>query len=57
MYIKSGVANNKSKGSYEGFANHGEDISAFNPDVVATETLVFMVVGLKVMLKSLDLAL
>ena len=47
MYIKSDVVYNKSKGCYEGFANFGEDISAFNPDVVATEALVFMLVGLK----------
>lgn len=47
MYVKSGVVYNKSKGCYEGFANFGEDIIAFDPDVIATEALVFMLVGLK----------
>eukprot|EP00794_Sanderia_malayensis_P004076 gene4076-4630_t len=47
MYIKSGVVYSKSKGCYEGFANFGENIFAFDSDVVATEAIVFMLVGLR----------
>ena len=32
--------------SYDGFVNYGEDIIAFDEDIVATEALVFMLVGL-----------
>ena len=47
MYIKSGIVYNKSNGNYEGFANFGGDISAFDPDAMATEALVYMLVGLR----------
>ncbi|XP_046862795.1 THAP domain-containing protein 2-like [Xenia sp. Carnegie-2017] len=47
MYIKSGVVYNRSKGNYEGFVNFGADVVAFDPDKVATEALVFMLVGLR----------
>ena len=47
MYIKSGTIYNNSNGSYEGFVDYGEGISAFDPDKIATEALVFMLVGLQ----------
>ena len=47
MYIKAGVVYNQSDGCYDGFVNFGKDISATDPDVIATEVLVFMLVGLQ----------
>ena len=47
MYIKAGVVYNQSDGCYDGFVNFGTDISATDPDVIATEVLVFMLVGLQ----------
>ena len=47
MSIKSNVFYNKSTGSYEGFISYGTDIIAFNEDTVATEALLFMLVGMR----------
>ena len=47
MYIKSGVIYNMSTGNYEGFADFGPDILAFDTADVAKDALVFMLVGLK----------
>ena len=47
MYIKSGVIYNRSTEKYDGFSDYGEDLIAFNPDEIATEAVVFMLVGLK----------
>eukprot|EP00795_Rhopilema_esculentum_P009861 gene9861-18448_t len=44
MYIKSGVIYNKSTGNYEGFADFGPDILAFDTDDVAKDALIFMLV-------------
>ena len=48
MYIKAGVVYNQSDGCCDGFVNFGTDISATDSDVIATEVLVFMLVGLQV---------
>ena len=47
MHIKSALLYNKETGSYEGYANFGPDILAFKTDDVATQALVFMLVGIK----------
>ena len=47
MYIKSGVVYNRSTGKYDGFSDFGEDVLAFNADEIATEAVVFMLVGLR----------
>ena len=47
MKIKSSVTYNKSTGSFDGFVNFGKDIVASDEDKVATEALVFMLVGLR----------
>ena len=46
MQIKSGTIYNRVTDSYDGFVN-GEDIIGFDEDIVATEALVFMLVGLR----------
>ena len=45
--IKSALIYNKETGSYEGYANFGPDILAFKTDDVATQALVYMLVGIK----------
>ena len=47
MHIKSGLVYNPSTGNYEGFSDYGNNISAFDPNIIATEALVFMLVGLR----------
>ena len=47
MYIRSGTIYNNSNGDYEGFVDYEEGISAFDPDKIATEAPVFMLVGLQ----------
>ena len=47
MSIKSNIFYNKSTGSYEGFVSYGSDIVAFDEETVATESLVFMLVGMR----------
>ena len=47
MSIKSNIFYNKSTGSYEGFVSYGSDIVAFGEETVATESLVFMLVGMR----------
>ena len=47
MSIMSGVMYRKSTGTFEGFINYGSDIVSFDEDTVATEALVFMLVGLR----------
>ena len=47
MYIKSGTIYKNSNGNHEGFVDYGEVISAFDPDNIAIEALVFLLVGLQ----------
>ena len=47
MHIKSGTIYNKNNENYEGFVIHGDDISVFDPEKIATEALVFMIVSLQ----------
>ena len=47
MCIKVGVVYSQSVDCYDGFVTFGKDISATDPDVIATEVLVFMLVGLQ----------
>ena len=47
IYIKTGTIYNNSNGNCEGFVDYGEGISAFDPDKIASEALVFMLVGLQ----------
>ena len=47
MKIRSSVIYNKNTGSFEGFVNFGKDIVISEDDVIATEALVFMLVGLR----------
>ena len=45
MKIRSNVKYNKTTGSFEGFVNLGKDIVPSDEDVIATEAIVFMLVG------------
>ena len=47
VHIKSGLHYNSSMGKYEGFMNFGDNVVAFDEDKVATEALVFMLVGIQ----------
>ena len=47
IYRKAGVVYNQSDGCYDSFVNFGTDISATDPDAIATEVLVFTLVGLQ----------
>ena len=47
MKIRSSVMYNKTTGSFEGFVNLGKDIVTSEEDVIATEAIVFMLVGLR----------
>ena len=47
MYIKAGVVYKQHDGCYDGFVNSGTDVSATDPDVIATEVLVLTLVGLQ----------
>ena len=47
MYIKAGVVYKQNYGCYDGFVNSGTDVSATNPDVIATEVFVLTLVGLQ----------
>ena len=48
MHIKSRSFYNKAKGCYEGFVDFGEDLDIqINSESMATEALVFLLVGLK----------
>ena len=47
VYIKSGLVYNHNKGIYEGFENFGNNIVATDKDIIDTEALVLMLVGLK----------
>ena len=46
MKIRSSVIYNKATGSFDGFVNYGKDIATTREDVIASETIVFMLVGL-----------
>lgn len=47
MNIKKNIVFNKVDGTYEGFSNYGKGIICSTPDEVASEALVFMLVGLR----------
>ncbi|CAK8674242.1 unnamed protein product [Clavelina lepadiformis] len=47
MHIRSHTPFNKFTGKYEGFVNYGEGILPFDTEAVASEALVFMLVGLQ----------
>ena len=47
MNIKASTIFNKEKGCFDGFINYGENVAVDDENKVATEALVFMLVGLK----------
>ena len=47
IHLKSGLVYEHSRGTYDGFVNFGKDIVGFDEDKIATEAMVFMLVGLK----------
>ncbi|XP_047142967.1 THAP domain-containing protein 1 A [Hydra vulgaris] len=47
MHIRAALRYDNVTGSYEGFSSFGNNILAYDPDKLATEALIFMVVGLK----------
>ena len=47
MNIKASTIFNKEKGCFEGFINYGESVVVDVENKIATEVLVFMLVGLK----------
>ena len=47
MSIKKSIFNDRSTGKFLGFVNYGEDVVTTDPDKIATEALVFMLVGLR----------
>jgi len=47
IHLKSGLVYEHSRGTYEGFVNFGQDIVGFDEDQIATEAMVFMLVGLR----------
>ena len=47
MNIKKNIVFNKEDGCYQGFSDYGSGIICSSPDEVASEALVFMLVGLR----------
>ena len=47
MAIKTSIINDKTTGRFIGFTDFGENNVACDPDIPATEALVFMLVGLR----------
>ena len=47
IHLKSGLVYEHNRGTYDGFVNFGKDIVGFDEDKIATEAMVFMLVGLK----------
>ena len=47
MSIKKSIFNDRSTGKFLGFVNYGEDVVTTDPDKIAREALVFMLVGLR----------
>jgi len=47
IHLKSGLVYEHNRGTYDGFVDFGKDIVGFDEDKVATEAMVFMLVGLK----------
>ena len=47
IHLKSGLVYDHNRGTNEGFVNFGENVLGFDSDEVATEAMVFMLVGLR----------